>query len=220
MWRRYDRFGLFSHGVIILFRRLADWLDIRPGEGRVVALSLIGAFLFMAFNILARSLRETLYLSTFDVKSLPYIIAAVAFLSLPVVGAFTSMLARFSPGRVLRDLTEILVVGLAVLWPFAARSGAATIVFYLWTALGTLLFGSGFWVMTSELFPVRGAKRVFGIISAGGTAGALIMGVSLRSLARLIELTWMIPMLMALLLLFLLVQFSLPKQDERRISPG
>lgn len=201
-----------------LIQRFTEWLNIRPGEGRVVSLSLVGAFLFMGFSILARSLRETLYLSAFDVKALPYIIAAVAFLSLPVVGAFTAMLARYSPARVIRGLIGILVVGLGLLWPFATHSGVATIVFYLWTSLGTLLLGSGFWVMTSEIFPVRGAKRVFGIISAGGTAGALVTGISLRSLTRLVELTWLIPMLIGLLLLFFLVQFFLPRQDERRDS--
>ena len=54
------------------------------------------------------------------------------------------------------------------------------VLFYLWTALGILLISSGFWVVTSELFAVRSAKRLFGLISAGGTLGAMTMGLSLN----------------------------------------
>ena len=151
------------------FGRLAEWLNIRPNEVRCVSVSLAGAFIVMAFNVLARSLREALYLSSFDVKTLPYITAGVAILSLPAVGAFTTMMGRYSSRRVVQGLVLLMVAGLLVLLPFATSHGFATIGFYIWTAMGTLLLGSGFWVVTSEYFAVRGAKRLYGLIGAGGT---------------------------------------------------
>ena len=59
-------------------QRLSAWLDVRPNEVRNVTLAFFGAFLIMSFAILARAIREALFLTAYDVKTLPYIIAAVA----------------------------------------------------------------------------------------------------------------------------------------------
>lgn len=203
-----------------VFHRIAIWLDIRPNESRKVALSFLGAFLVMSFLILARSMREALYLTTFDITTLPYITATVAVLSVPTVGTFGRVLSRYSPKRVLMGLLVILSAGLALLWAVAASADSnvgleTTIVaFYLWTALGTLLVTSGFWVVTSEHFPVRGAKRLFGLVGAGGTAGAMITGSSLVWLTRQFEFIWLAPGLILLLLLFMATQQFLPRLEE------
>jgi len=194
--------------------RFAGWLNVRPHEVRSVTLSFFGAFLAISFLILARSLREALYLAVFDIETLPYMIAAVAILSAPAVGVFSQTLARHSPRRVLRDLIIVLGVGLALLWPFAIGNETAIVVFYIWTALGTLLLTSGFWVMISEYFPVRSAKRLYGLIGAGGTAGAMVMGNSLVWLTDAVDLAWLIPGLIGILAAFYLVQRLLPRLDE------
>lgn len=199
---------------------LAQWLDIRPDEVRRVALSFLGAFLVIGFMILARSLREALYLATFPVQSLPYITAAVALLGIPTVGGFARLVSRRSPGRVLITVLLVQVGGLALLWPFATRIGVAVIAFYLWTALGTLLLTSGFWLVTAEQFPVRGAKRLFGLIGAGGTAGAMIMGNSVAWLTKLLDLVWLVPLLIVLLLFFLVTQWGLPSPRASSVLAG
>lgn len=200
--------------------RLALWLDVRPDEVRKVALSSLGAFLVIAFMILARSLREALYLATYPVQTLPYITAAVALLSIPAVGLFARLVSRGSPRRVLMAVLLAQMGGLAVLWPFATRIGIAVIAFYLWTALGALLLTSGFWIVTSEQFPVRGAKRLFGLIGAGGTAGAMIVGNSLVWLTRRFDLIWLVPLLIALLLLFFLAQRWMPPPRGSSVLTG
>lgn len=194
---------------------LADWLDVRPDEVRPVLLSFFGAFLVISFLILARSLREALYLTTFPVETLPYIMAAVAFLSVPTVGLFARFLARRQPQRVLIGLLALLAAGLAALWPVATRVHVAVVAFYLWTALGTLLLTSGFWLVTAELFPVRGAKRLFGLIGAGGTVGAMVMGNSLAWITTRAPVVWLIPGLILLLALFFVVQRLLPRLEAR-----
>ncbi len=193
---------------------LARWLDLRPEEVRTVALSFSGAFLVIAFLILGRSLREAFYLTSFPVETLPYITAAVALLSVPAVALFARQLARGDPLRVMVRLLLFLALGLAALWPVVTRSGPAVVAFYLWTALGTLLLTSGFWLVTAELFPVRGAKRLFGLIGAGGTAGAMVMGNSLAWLTGRLELSVFLPVLIGLLLLFLLTLLGLPQVEH------
>ncbi len=196
------------------FKRIAIWLDVRPHEARSVLLSFLGAFAAMAFLILARSLREALYLTSFPIESLPYITAAVALLSVPAVGIFVRLLSRHHPKQVLMATAAVLAAGLLVLWPLTIGRPAAVVAFYIWTALGTVLLTSGFWVVTSELFAIRGAKRLFGLIGAGGTAGAMLIGISLAWLVPRVELEWLIPGLVGLIVLFLVVQQFLPEIEE------
>lgn len=197
-------------------QNLTAWLDVRPNEVRNVTLSFLGAFFAMAFLVLARSLREAFYLATFSIETLPYITAAVAILSIPTVGTFARLLTRHSPKRVLVALVFVLAAGLVGLAPF--REGGllsdhrdiGIIAFYIWTALGTLLLTSGFWVVTSEYFAVRGAKRLFGLIGAGGTAGAMVLGTMLVWLTDYLSGAQLILGLIGLLVLFYLTQQPLP----------
>jgi ATP/ADP translocase len=191
-------------------RILNRWLDIRPGEGRSLILSLLGAFLILAFMILGRSLREALYLTSFPVETLPYVVASVAVLGLPAVAIFTNLLGRHDPRRVVAAIAAIVAGGLGLLWPFATHHSVAVVAFYLWTAVGTLLLTSGFWLVVADAFPVRGAKRLFGLISAGGTTGVVLMGLSLSWMTHHVAVVWLIPLLIVLLILFLLVQAAMP----------
>lgn len=189
-----------------LSRRLAHWFDIRPGEGRTVGLAIAGAFLVMAALTLGRALREGLYLDNFAVDTLPYVTAAVALLGLPLAQRFSRFLARYELTRVLMGLILVEAAGLALLWLAAGVTAwlrPAIVAFYLWTALGLLLLTSGFWVLTAERFPLRGAKRLYGLVSAGGTAGAMTAGLALGALAEDIDLRLLVPLLIAILLLFL-----------------
>lgn len=190
--------------------RLAGGLNVRPEEVRPVSISFLGAFLVIAFVILARSLRESTYITVFPVESLPYVVAAVALLSIPAVGFFARQLSRHEPRGVLTATVLIMTAGLVALWPFATSLPAAVVAFYVWTALGALLLTSGFWIVTAEYFPVRGAKRVYGLIGAGGTAGAMVMGNSISWLLDRLSIASLVPLLIGLLVAFLAVQSLLP----------
>jgi ATP/ADP translocase len=190
---------------------MPDWLDVRPDEVRPVSLSFLGAFLVIAFVVLSRALRESTYITVFPVESLPYVVGAVALLSVPTVGTFARQLTRHEPRRVLLGTVVIMGAGLALLWPFATHLPAAVVAFYLWTELGALLLTSGFWIVTAEYFPVRGAKRLYGLIGAGGTAGAMIMGNSISWLLGRFSIDLLIPMLVGLLVAFLVVQSFPPR---------
>lgn len=198
----------------MLRERLAAWLDVRPREVRPLLVSCAGAFLVIAFVVAARSLREALYLTRFPVETLPYITGAVAVGSVPAVAFFARLLARHDPRRVLNVTVAGMAAGVALLWP-VVTAGPAVVVFYLWTALGTLLLTSGFWLVTAERFPVRGAKRLFGLIAAGGTLGAMAAGNGLAWLTSRLAVSGIVPGVALLLAGFLVVQALAPG-----FSPG
>lgn len=202
-----------------LLRRLAQSLDIRPGEGRVLLLSTGGSFLVMGFMVAARALREAFFLDEFSVEALPYVVMATAVANVPSVIAFTRRLARRSAQRIYSTLIVLEGAGLALLfavttWLPDSVVATTTVAFFVWTAVGSLLLASGFWVLTSEHFPLRDAKRLYGMISAGGTFGAMVAGLSLGPLAARVGNQGLVVALMLTLAAAWLVQRALPAQPR------
>lgn len=199
---------------------LERWIDVRPGERRAFWVSALGAFVVIGFAITARSLREAFFLDEFAIEQLPYITIATTALSLPAVALFTKLVGQYSPDRVYTWLLAVLATGLAVLWAMnsfmtadAVKAGT-TIGFYLFTALGTLLLTSGFWVVTSERFELRDAKRLFGPISAGGTLGAMAAGFSVGPLTSSVGNSGAVGSLIVAVVAMLVLQRFLPTGDS------
>ena len=192
--------------------RLAEWLDVRPNEVRLVLLTFAGAFVMMAFVVLSRALREALFLDVYDASALPYIGGAAVGLGLVGAGLFSRALRRRDPKAVLRTMIAALGLALGILYPFIGRSTSMIVVFYLLTAVGTLLLTSGFWLLVSELFVVREAKRLFGLVSAGGTLGLLVAGTSIRPLLARLAPHDLLIVLIGLLGLSLLINELIPRE--------
>jgi ATP/ADP translocase len=172
-------------------RFLSTWFDIRPGEGRSVILLFSGAFVLLAYMILGRSIREAIYLGTFPVTTLPYVTAGYSILALPAVALLVRQLSRRRPLRVMVSLLAFVGAGMLGLAPWTDRAWAV-VFFYFWTSISTLLLTSGFWVVTADSFNVRGAKRLFGLIAAGGTLGAMLSGTLLSKGIAALGLTGMV----------------------------
>lgn len=201
---------------------LTEWLDIRPGERRVVLLATLGAFLVVAFHITARALREAFFIDEFSVAAFPYVTMATALVNIPSVILFTRLLARRSPHRVYSATIVVVGIGLAVLYGITTWipdqetvRPAATVAFFIWTAVGSLLVASGFWVLAAERFSLRDAKRLFGMISGGGTLGGLA-GLAIGPLADRIGNGGLVLGLIGLLGVAWGVQFALARGAAAR----
>jgi AAA family ATP:ADP antiporter len=206
-----------------LRERLSDWLDIRASEFRVLVLSVLGAFFIMGFAVMASALRDAFFLGEYDAARLPYILYASLVLGLPAVALFSRLMARRPPHKVMRVAIAATGAGLLLIYALVYLSGPslgggpAAVVFYLWTVVSALLLTSGFWIIVSEVFAVREAKRLFGLISAGGAMGTLVIGLSLPRLLSRFEAGHLVPMLVALLALAVVSLETLPRD---RLASG
>ena len=190
---------------------LRRWFDVRPGETRRFLLSFFGAFSVIAFMILARAMREALYIDFFGVRRIPNITIAIAVLSLPTVGLFGRAMGTASPRRVYSAFLVAFSGVIVALWWLAQTEQRFMIVaFYLVTALGASLLTSAFWVVTSEHYSLRQAKRLFGLIGAGGTLGAMIGGVSVGWLTDRYDALDLVPLLIGLLAAAYLLERLMP----------
>jgi len=197
--------------------RFTEWLDIRSTEFRILVLSVLGAFFIMGFAVLAASLRDAFYLVFFEASTLPYILYASLLLGLPVVAVFSRLMASRAPHSVMRAVVVLVSGGLLLVYALVLLPGPildprpAAVLFYLWTVVAALLLTSGFWIIVSDVFAVREAKRLFGLISAGGAMGTLVTGLSISMLLRVIRPIHLIPLLVVFLLLALVTLEMMPR---------
>jgi ATP/ADP translocase len=202
--------------------RLAEWLDIRDSEFRILFLSVLGAFFIMSFAVMAGALREAFYLVHFDSDTLPYILYASLVVGLPAVAVFARLMARRVPRTVMRSVVATSCAGLLVVYVLVLLPGPpldsrlASVLFYLWTVVAALLLTSGFWIIVSDVFAVREAKRLFGLISAGGAAGTMITGLSLSILLTRFQPLHLVPLLVAFLGLAQMTLELMPRDRLRR----
>ena len=163
----------------------ADALDQQAAQAAAIA-----AFLLIANQVASRAVRDALFLSAFEVRSLPLVMAAAAIAALGGAELLSRALARRSPARVVPAAAALSAVLLAVWWVLGlAFPAAAAIVVYLHvSAFGGALV-SGFWSLVNERFDPHTARRVVGRIGTGATAGGMAGGALAWICAQLVPLS-------------------------------
>jgi len=162
-----------------LQQKLATLLNVRAGEGQIVALVMLFAiFAYLADSFLV-TVAYTLFLTTFDASAIPYI-----YVGISIVGTLASFLYlragnRF--GLMPTVISSRVVLALIIFLIWLAVQG--TPVFWLLIALPILqgvylsLVATSLWNIAGRLFDLQQAKRLFGLIGASGTIGYMLGGV-------------------------------------------
>jgi hypothetical protein len=142
--------------------------------------------LMMAWQLAAKTTRDSLFLAVFLPSALPPAVGAAAVCSIVAALFSAKLVHRFGPYRLIPSLF-LLGAGLHVAeWMLLTtfpRPVAAFIYIHI-MALGPVML-SGFWALASERFDPREARRRFGQIAAFGTLGSLAGGVMAERVAAL-----------------------------------
>src|SRR5689334_9698094 len=142
--------------------------------------------LMMAWQLAAKTTRDSLFLAVYPATSLPPAVGAAAVCSILVALFSAKLVHRFGPYRLIPSV-YLLGAGLHVAeWMLLAkfpRPVAAFIYIHI-MSLGPVML-SGFWALASERFDPREARRRFGQIAAAGTLGSLAGGLMAERVAAL-----------------------------------
>lgn len=161
--------------------------DLQRGDGRRGALLFTYLFLTLTCYQLGKTARDALFLSVFKASKLPYANVAIALLVGVVISAYLTIARRVA----LRDL----LVGCLLLFA-AVQAGFWWLVrfqpelkwqypaFYIWVGILGVLAPMQVWTLANYLLTTREAKRVFGLVGAGGILGATVAGLLAQALAR------------------------------------
>ncbi len=140
--------------------------------------------LMMAWQLAAKTTRDSLFLSVFPFTALPPAVGAAAVCSIGVAFFSTKLLHRYGPYRLIpAGFLAGAALHLAewILFPMFPKPMAAFVYMHV-LALGPVML-SGFWALASERFDPREARRRYGQITAFGTLGSLAGGLMAERVA-------------------------------------
>ena len=163
-------------------------MQVTGAEARATQISILTAALALAHQVAAKSLREGVFLATFSVTQLPWMMLGTALASIPTALLVARLMGRWGPTRLAPAL--FLVNGLAAFsewWLLPSAPRAIAIAVYLHVSIGGALVVSAFWSIINECFDPHTLKKVVGRIGAsctlGGLAGGLLMERAAHSLS-------------------------------------
>ncbi len=182
-------------------------LGIERDELVAVAWSFVYFFCIMSAYFMLRSVRETMAIIS-GVHNIPWLFTGtfvLMMLATPVFGWVTSRYSRrtFLPWVYYFFIANILIffavftyaqeTNLSLLWISRA--------FFVWLSVFNLFVVSVFWSFMADIYTKQQSRRLFGVISAGGSAGALVGPLLTSALVIPIGFKNLLP-ISALLLLF------------------
>jgi hypothetical protein len=156
-----------------------------------------------------KTARDALFLSYFDVTDLPKMMIATALLAALAVIAFSRMLTKFGPTRLMPNLyifSGIISFGEWVamaLWP-----QIVTVALYLHITVFDALLISGFWSIINERYDPYSAKNIISRMVIFTTLGGLFGAGAAAVVANKIDIRAVIAMLATLHVLTGLVLFK------------
>jgi ATP:ADP antiporter, AAA family len=161
-----------------------------------VSTAVICAGVVTAQFVGGKAARDALFLAQIDVTSLPAMVIATSIFSIALVAVNAKGVSRLSPARFVPWAFAVSAILLLAEWVLTLSSPklAAVLVYLHISGLGPIL-GSGFWLVTTERFDPRTAKRKFGQIAAGGTLGGLLGGLLAERVAVMLGVGAMLPVL-------------------------
>src|SRR5215207_2727768 len=164
--------------------RARRFFDVRPGEGLPVLLAFLYVACVVAAYLLAKPIRNSLFLKEYGPYALVYAYAAVPLVLSVFVAAYARIMARV--GTRLVTIGTLVFFSLNVLgfWYALrfARSDWLPAAFYVWVNCFGVIAPVQAWSFANSLFDVRQARRLFGLIGAGASLGAIAGGVLARFL--------------------------------------
>ncbi len=164
---------------------LGGVVDVRRAElpGLLWAFAYDFALLFGYY--LLRPIREEMGIRG-DVAKLHWVFTATFVVMLAAVPLYSALVARVPRRRAIPWVYRFFVLHLVVFWALVRADVAPAWVaraFFVWVSVYNLFVVSVFWSLLADLFTSAQAKRLFGFVAAGGSAGALLGSATVAWLA-------------------------------------
>jgi len=172
--------------------------------------------------VLGRAVSRSLFLSTLPESAVPYKFILPPFFVIVGTLIYNRLVPRYSMYRLITATNLLVISGLLIFRYFLDSSFAATFPFlaalYIYFEVIVTTVGIQFWTFASEVFNPRQAKRLFGLIAAGGVLSNATTGFGLRALSNKILPKDLIFLVAGSLLIGIICVWILGKQKERTSS--
>ncbi|MFT3732105.1 MAG: MFS transporter [Hyphomicrobium sp.] len=163
------------------------YVNVEAGEIAALLTSFAMFFALLSAYYIVRPVRDEIGV-TLGKDSLHELFTVVFVVMVLLVPLFGYVAARFPRRYVLPAIYTFFALNLVAFW-FVIRAAPqnhwALATFFVWGSVFNLFVVSLFWSLMSELWSHEAAKRLYGFISAGGTAGALAGPLLTQGLVRI-----------------------------------
>jgi AAA family ATP:ADP antiporter len=149
--------------------------NVRPGEGAALSWAFLYFFTLLSSYYIVRPMRDEMGIAG-GVDNLQWLFTGTFVAMLAVVPLFGWVSSRFERRRFLPAVYYFFIVNLLlffVLFSSGITHAWVARAFFIWTSVFNLFVVSVFWSFMADIFSNAQARRLFGFIAAGGTAGAI-----------------------------------------------
>jgi AAA family ATP:ADP antiporter len=189
-----------------------------PSERRGVGWAFAWFFFALLSYFIVRPVRETMGI-TGGTKQLPWLFTATFLAMLAAVPVYSALVARLPRRWLVRAVYHFFAASL-ILFCLLMQIESERLeiwtarVFFVWVNVFAFYNTSIFWSVLADLFHHQQAKRLFGLIAAGGTLGAISGSVTASLLAKQLSTGTLILLPMVLIELGLMCAWRLEKQSS------
>jgi ATP:ADP antiporter, AAA family len=161
-------------------------VQVEPHELRALLWSFAYFFSLLCGYYILRPMRDAMGIAG-GVEQLHWLFTGTFVAMLAAVPLFGWVTSRFPRRRFLPYVYYFFIANLLVFYALLRAEGShvyAARAFFIWTSVYNLFVVSVFWSFMADLYTNAQAKRLFGFVAAGGSAGALTGPVLAATLAR------------------------------------
>ncbi len=164
-------------------------VDIRPGEWPLLAWALLYVFCVLSAYYVIRPIRDEMGVHG-GVQNLQWLFTGTLLAMLALNPAFAALVRRYSRERFITLTYAFFMLNLALFMAaLTLLTGEAQQVwlgraFFIWTSVFNLFVVSVFWALMVDIFDSEQGKRLFGILAAGATLGAMAGSMITATLVR------------------------------------
>jgi ATP:ADP antiporter, AAA family len=207
---------------------LQRFFQVRRGEGAAVFASALSFFFILTALMVIRPARDALGMRR-GIEAVRWLFIGTAVVTLAVNPVFAALVSRY---RRIVFITATYVffalslVGFYVLVVSApsAVGEASGMVFFVWFSVFNLFSTMVFWALMADRFSLEQSKRLFGVISVGGSVGAIAGPWIASKLTGPLGTAGLLPVSACLLGLAVAAAWAVTKLQARNldavVSPG
>lgn len=155
---------------------LARLIPVRRDEIGLLAWSFLYFFCLLAAYYMIRPLRDEMAVQ-YGAERLQHLFSATFVAMVALIPAFGWVASRLPVQRLLPLVYGVVIALLLAFW-VALNGGADAFAvapyFYVFVSVFNLFVVSVFWSFMADLWSTEAARRLFGVISAGGSLGAIV----------------------------------------------
>ncbi len=168
--------GMPNHNGNVLARFLQRAANIEESEVKATSISFAFVFILMTAYYILRPVRDAMASDWTDAE-VSFLWTLNFFISTGVVALYGIAVSNIKFQRLVPGVYAFFAVSFILFYLAVTAAQDQTLIdkaFYVWVSVFSLFHISVFWSFMSDLFNKEQAKRLFAIIAAGASAGAML----------------------------------------------